>query len=130
MFPQCAYTRRRLVILILFVTYILTCASCTLPVGFDQSDFLTCCKFAEGDSRVLMMKMSRDRTKLFSKTPEAKSVALDPAWDEEMKFCYTLLNYARLASPGSGAKVVMPQWEMEYALAEVIMQRIVKNFMA
>ena len=112
------------------ITYILTCASCTLPVGFDQSDFLTCCKFAEGDSRVLMMKMSRDRTKIFSKTPEAKAVALDPAWDEEMKLCYTLLNYTRLASPGSDVKVVMPQWEMEYALAEVIMQRIVKNFMA
>ena len=77
-----------------------------------------------------MMKMSRDRTKIFSKTPEAKAVALDPAWDEEMKLCYTLLNYTRLASPGSGVKVMMPQWEMEYALAEVIMQRIVKNFMA
>jgi acyl-CoA oxidase len=29
--------------------------------GFGQSDFLQCCKFAEGDSRILMQKMSRDR---------------------------------------------------------------------
>ena len=91
---------------------------------------MTCCKFAEGDSRVLMMKMSRDRTKIFSKTSEAKALSIDPTWDEETKLCYTLLNYARLTSPGSGAKVDMPQWEMEYALAEVIMQRIIKNFMA
>jgi acyl-CoA oxidase len=32
--------------------------------GFDQKDFLTCCKFAEGDSRILMQKMSRDRLKV------------------------------------------------------------------
>ncbi|KAJ3271156.1 hypothetical protein HDV01_007014 [Terramyces sp. JEL0728] len=28
--------------------------------GFEQLDFLTCCKFAEGDSRILMQKMARD----------------------------------------------------------------------
>ena len=32
--------------------------------GFENSDFLVCCKFAEGDSRVLMQKMSRDRLKV------------------------------------------------------------------
>ena len=29
--------------------------------GFEQMDFLQCCKFAEGDSRILMQKMARDR---------------------------------------------------------------------
>ncbi|KAI8902989.1 hypothetical protein BC833DRAFT_654394 [Globomyces pollinis-pini] len=28
--------------------------------GFEQLDFLICCKFAEGDSRILMQKMARD----------------------------------------------------------------------
>ncbi len=28
--------------------------------GFEQMDFLQCCKFAEGDSRILMQKMARD----------------------------------------------------------------------
>ncbi|KAJ3325740.1 hypothetical protein HDV06_003510 [Boothiomyces sp. JEL0866] len=28
--------------------------------GFEQLDFLNCCKFAEGDSRILMQKMARD----------------------------------------------------------------------
>merc|ERR1711939_444783 len=37
--------------------------------GFEQMDFLQCCKFAEGDSRILMQKMSRDRVRTFSKKP-------------------------------------------------------------
>ena len=39
--------------------------------GFEQTDFLTCCKFAEGDSRILMQKMSRDLLRLYSKKPSA-----------------------------------------------------------
>ena len=35
--------------------------------GFDQMDFITCCKFAEGDSRILMLKLVRDRLHLFKK---------------------------------------------------------------
>jgi len=31
--------------------------------GFDNMDFLQCCKFAEGDSRILMQKLARDRVK-------------------------------------------------------------------
>jgi hypothetical protein len=34
--------------------------------GFKHLDFLQCCKFAEGDSRILMQKMARDRLKQFS----------------------------------------------------------------
>lgn len=29
--------------------------------GFEMTDFLQACKFAEGDSRILMQKMARDR---------------------------------------------------------------------
>jgi len=32
--------------------------------GFKHMDFLQCCKFAEGDSRILMQKMARDRLKV------------------------------------------------------------------
>merc|ERR1711879_637615 len=31
--------------------------------GFEQMDFLQACKFAEGDSRILMQKLARDRVK-------------------------------------------------------------------
>ena len=56
--------------------------------GFEQADFLTCCKFAEGDSRILMQKMARDRLKLFKKketdVPEAQ-------YNDEQKVCKELL---------------------------------------
>jgi len=52
--------------------------------GFEQKDFLTMCKFAEGDSRVLMQKMARDRLRRFEK----REKDTDPAgWDEETKEC-------------------------------------------
>jgi acyl-CoA oxidase len=55
--------------------------------GFEQKDFLTCCKFAEGDSRILMQKMSRDRLKVFEK----KQASEDPkTWDAETKLCAEL----------------------------------------
>ena len=37
--------------------------------GFGNSDFLQACKFAEGDSRILMQKMARDRMRAFAKDP-------------------------------------------------------------
>lgn len=35
--------------------------------GLGQLDFLQCCKFAEGDSRILLQKLARDRFRHFSK---------------------------------------------------------------
>merc|ERR1712176_850048 len=34
--------------------------------GFEHKDVLLCCKFAEGDSRILMQKMTRDSLKWIS----------------------------------------------------------------
>ena len=39
--------------------------------GFVHLDFLNCCKFAEGDSRILMQKMARDRFRLALKQQKA-----------------------------------------------------------
>ena len=36
--------------------------------GFEQMDFLQCCKFAEGDSRILMQKMARDSFRFIRRT--------------------------------------------------------------
>tara|TARA_Y100000389_G_C17403004_1_gene486441 strand:- start:729 stop:1277 length:549 start_codon:yes stop_codon:yes gene_type:complete len=35
--------------------------------GFGHRDFLTCCKFAEGDSRILMRKLAREQLKKYKK---------------------------------------------------------------
>ena len=41
--------------------------------GFEHTDFLQCCKFAEGDSRVLMMKVARDRVKRFAESAKTRA---------------------------------------------------------
>lgn len=53
--------------------------------GFAQTDFLQCCKFAEGDSRILMQKMARDRMRLFEKGVEPGA-----SESEEAKLCADL----------------------------------------
>lgn len=91
--------------------------------GFEQKDFLTCCKFAEGDSRVLMQKMSRDRVKQFEKNkPSDAEIKADP----ELTLC-DLLSKAVAADKANG-------WDNEhknvYQLAELIMTRTMATFMS
>ena len=38
-----------------------------MGTGFESVDFITCCKFAEGDSRILQQKLARDHVRM--KTP-------------------------------------------------------------
>ena len=97
--------------------------------GFEQKDFLTCCKFAEGDSRILMQKMSRDRLRVFEK----KQAATDPAsWDEETKMCAALSSKIAADAKACGDKQQAwdDNWQQIYALSEVIMQNTVDSYMA
>mmetsp|Transcript_34836 Transcript_34836/g.55959 ORF Transcript_34836/g.55959 Transcript_34836/m.55959 type:complete len:464 (-) Transcript_34836:30-1421(-) len=80
--------------------------------GFEQLDYLQCCKFAEGDSRVLMSKMSRDRIKAFQKGFRGP--------EDEAKICEKIL--AHKAAP-----TVESQLQV-YGLAETMIERIVNNF--
>ena len=57
--------------------------------GFESMDFLQCCKFAEGDSRILMLKMARDRLNRFKKKKEV--IVPDKITDEEL-LCHKLVN--------------------------------------
>lgn len=92
--------------------------------GFDQSDFLQCCKFAEGDSRILMQKMARDRVKLFSKYPMK-----DGSGDTELLLCSRLHEAMENAStPEKKLAVWDERWEEVYALADAIMNRIMSTF--
>merc|ERR1711865_772895 len=69
--------------------------------GFGEMDFLQACKFAEGDSRILMQKVSRDRVKasqeVGSETEKALAAELkqiagqgQQAWDENFEKVYDL----------------------------------------
>jgi len=81
--------------------------------GFEQLDYLQCCKFAEGDSRILMQKISRDRVKAFQKGFEG------PA--KEAELCRALVE--------SGKKGDVAAEHLQiYDLAEAVMQRTMDSF--
>lgn len=69
--------------------------------GFDQTHFLQACKFAEGDSRILMQKLARDRLKAKKDIGGEKELALvtqlkqvagrgQESWDEHFEDVYDL----------------------------------------
>merc|ERR1712061_892932 len=67
--------------------------------GFGQMDFLQACKFAEGDSRILMQKIARDRVKASKAVGGEKEQALvaelkqckgQQGWDESFEKVYDL----------------------------------------
>jgi len=92
--------------------------------GFGSMDFLQCCKFAEGDSRVLMLKMARDRLRRYAK--EAKSGAPLPAGEEEEAALCEALAAAVGTAKGDKALEAAAwdrEWRGVYALAESIMRR-------
>lgn len=93
--------------------------------GFGQTDFLQCCKFAEGDSRILMQKMARDRMRAFEKKvgpSKGSSDAAIEAWKYEDVLCEEL---ARNMSKEEGGKLQVwdNQYKAVYALAEATMNR-------
>jgi acyl-CoA oxidase len=45
--------------------------------GFGQRDFLTCCKFAEGDTRILMQKIVREQLKMYSNNILSKNKTIN-----------------------------------------------------
>jgi len=89
--------------------------------GFEQMDFLQACKFAEGDSRILMQKLARDRVKHTEAVGSSQEQALTAdlqaalkqgsnAWDVNFEKVYDLAwhvverNMEQLA-PGSTVRV-------------------------
>lgn len=100
--------------------------------GFENIDFLTCCKFAEGDSRILMQKMSRDRMKCFLKKANTPDGVDEQDWDAENKACAMLQKKmgALMAAEGLEYHEAWDRcWVEVYDLAEIIMARTMKSFM-
>ena len=99
--------------------------------GFGSMDFLQCCKFAEGDSRVLMLKMARDRMRKFAK--DAKSGTPVPASQEaEAELCASLAKALGTAKGDKAAEAAVwdKEWQSVYGLAEAIMARTTAEVMA
>lgn len=91
--------------------------------GFAHLDFLCCCKFAEGDSRILMQKMARDALKRFAKEPAALGDG------EAARLCAELGTALRRAGKDKAAQAAAwdEQHALVYALAEAIMEGTMKR---
>jgi acyl-CoA oxidase len=101
--------------------------------GFENIDFLTCCKFAEGDSRILMQKMSRDRMKRFTANDACPDNVANEDWVAENNVCANL--QAKMMEVIKTDQVDKHTawdrcWEDVYDLADIVMARTMKSFMS
>lgn len=85
--------------------------------GFEHTDFLQCCKFAEGDSRILMQKIARDRVKAFI---TAKKKKIKVPEDAETRQCLILVM--------GGKSRWNDNWKVVYGLANNVMDRVMKKW--
>lgn len=96
--------------------------------GFELSDMLLCCKFAEGDSRILQMKLSRDRLKMLKKDG-LFSAMLSALTSEESRVAVQLAQ--KLGPAGRDIdkmrKAMDENWELFYRLSEIIEERHIKT---
>jgi len=92
--------------------------------GFIYKDMLLCCKFAEGDSRILMQKMARDELKKAQKKGVASLIMKDiitqrdPVLRDKAIKTFHLARALQAAS--SMAEGFETEWEKVYALADSI----------
>lgn len=95
--------------------------------GFEHLDMLQCCKFAEGDSRILLQKMARDRLKRFQKegmvsTMLSQGLLGAPERKAEAWACFAL-GRALTGGGKSLAEAWDNEWEKVYTLAERVCDR-------
>lgn len=83
--------------------------------GFEKLDYLQCCKFAEGDSRILMQKLTRDRLQAFAKSPSGEG--------KEAEACMKL----GMSLKSGGKQAWNDNFELVYGIADMVMERIVNE---
>ncbi|GMH86158.1 hypothetical protein TrST_g2029 [Triparma strigata] len=97
--------------------------------GFELMDMLLCCKFAEGDSRILQMKLARDRLKKVKKDGPVSTLMSALTGDSE---AMAALNLARKLAPAGRDLAKMESafndnWKDIYSLAEMVQDRHMKD---
>jgi hypothetical protein len=88
--------------------------------GHGNMDFLQACKFAEGDSRILMQKMARDRLKQFA------SGKGDNFSEDEKRLC-SILGASMAAATKAGTDKQQAwddEWRTVYDLAGAVIERV------
>ena len=94
--------------------------------GFELADMLLCCKFAEGDSRILQQKLTRDRLRTMQKGGVA--AALSGLLSSERAEVLAAVQLARKLQPASRdlaklAAAMDANWREIYNLADQIADR-------
>ena len=94
--------------------------------GFDNTDFLQCCKFAEGDSRILSQKLARDCFTAFQQNDLESATGVKS--EIELDLCQRIdevIKDARRANPRIDKIEAWDcAWRDVYRLAEVMCERI------
>ena len=93
--------------------------------SFKNSDFLQCCKFAEGDSRILSQKLARDAFSGFLKQNSARSI-------REASICESIRRQIQKYKEDRDGKYNKIDawdscWEDVYALADAICDRVMRE---
>jgi len=88
--------------------------------GFEHLDFLQCCKFAEGDSRILMHKLARDQVKSFSSGVKGSTSGSE----RENELCQELM--MKVASGGKDGWD--SSWKIVFDLASTIQRRVISEW--
>jgi acyl-CoA oxidase len=101
--------------------------------GFELVDMYLCCKFAEGDSRILQQKLTRDRLKKLQKGGVVAGVlqAINPMDSESSEAMTALMLGQKLAPAGRDRKkmaaLMEEHWEEIYTLADQVAARHVRT---
>ena len=94
--------------------------------GFDNTDFLQCCKFAEGDSRILSQKLARDCFAAFQRDDQESVVGVKS--EIELDLCQRIDEIMRDARKANANLSKIEAWDRAwrevYRLAEVICERV------
>jgi acyl-CoA oxidase len=89
--------------------------------GFIYKDMLLCCKFAEGDSRILLQKVARDELRRVQKAGLPALLWRMLFEDDEFQRARKAFWLARaLQSAPSMAEGFASEWEQVYALAQAV----------
>ena len=97
--------------------------------GFGHTDFLQCCKFAEGDSRILSQKLARDSFSEFTKTKGRPTSGWSPL---EMEICGRIAKTMSTETKRGSDKTRAwdAAWRDVYALADAVCLRVVGEWTA
>merc|ERR1711871_1807564 len=98
--------------------------------GFELVDMLLCCKFAEGDSRILQQKLARDR--LLALKKGGIGSAISQALSGDINEARGVIKLARALQPAGRdreklAAAMDANWKLIYDLADKIADRHVRD---